>query len=115
MLVATGALAAADPPAAALLESAVGLELEHAARGSASTAIPAATRTRVLLFIVVLSGGTGSEDGEDRGTRFCPARCCGGAGLIDEHGGERGGADGSSLPESLDAEEDEPGLEHGGD
>src|SRR5438128_883861 len=55
MLVASGVLAADDPAPAVLVEALSGLELEHPARGRASTAIPTVTRTRVLLFMVVLS------------------------------------------------------------
>src|SRR5215212_10953218 len=114
MLVATGTLAPADDPAAALVETASGLELEHAVRGRASTAIPTVTRTRVLVCIVVLSG-IGSEDGEDRVTGFRTSQRRGPAGLVDEHGGDQDGADGDALPEGLDADDDEACLEHRGD
>src|SRR3954470_2763373 len=114
MLVATGTSAPADDPVAALVVAASGFELEQAVRGSASTAIPTVTRTRVLVFIVVLSG-IGSEDGEDRVAGFRPPQCCGATGLVDEHGSDQDGADGHALPERLDADDDEPGLEHRGD
>src|SRR4051794_35828475 len=113
MLVATEALAAADPPAAALVETASGLELEHAVRGRASAAIPTVTRTRVLVCIVVLSG-IGPEHGEDGVAGFRTAQRRGAAGLVDEHGGDQDGADGDALPERLDADDDESGLEHRG-
>src|SRR5690349_14000279 len=114
MLVATGAFAGADDPAAALVETAAGLELEHAASGSASTAIPTVARTRVLEFIVVPSL-VGSEDGEDRVTRLRPSQGGGAAGLVDVHGGHEDDADGDALPERLDADDDETGLQDRGD
>src|SRR3954467_9711528 len=118
MLVAAEALAAADPPAAALDETVSGLELEHAVRGRASAAIPTVTRTRALVCIVVLSrlgSGIGPEYGEDGVAGFRTAQRRGAAGLVDEHGGDQDGADGDALPERLDADDDEPGLEHRGD
>src|SRR3954467_2830425 len=113
MEVATGALAADDDPALALVVV-VGLELEQAARARATTATPVPVRRSVLLFMSVPSL-VRSEDGEDRVAVLGPSQGGGAPGLVDVDGRHEHDADGDALPERLDADDDEAGLQDRGD
>src|SRR4051812_49881549 len=56
-----------------------------------------------------------SEDGEDRVAGLGPSQGGGAPGLVDVDGGHENAADGDALPERLDADDDEAGLEDRGD
>src|SRR5690348_12599063 len=56
-----------------------------------------------------------SEDGEDRITGLGPSHGGSAPGLVDIDGGHEDGADGDALPERLDADDDEAGLQDRGD
>ena len=56
-----------------------------------------------------------SEDGEDRVAGLGPSQGGGAAGLVDVDGGHEDDADGDALPERLDADDHEPGLQDRGD